>query len=174
MIRRILGVATLFLGLLTTSLRPSTPAQAAASRPFSVTITHVECVDDCDEAGLEAAGEGHADFYAKVLINGVKQPPGSDEDDPSTPIIDDDGDIEPYWVVSTEVPDTVRTCRSPSRSGTTTAPAATTSATASPEERRQQPRLLGRRTSTASGSTPGPGTGQHQLAAVLLDRRRRR
>src|SRR4051812_21887159 len=107
MIRRILGAATLFLGLLTTSLVPSTPAHAAATRPFSVTITHVECVDDCDEAGLEAAFEGHADFYAKVFINGVKQPPGSDADDPSTPIHDNSGLINPNWVVATEIPDNV-------------------------------------------------------------------
>ena len=107
MIRRILGAATLFLGLLAPSLVPSTPAHAAATRPFSVTITHVECIDDCDEAGLEAALEGHADFYAKVFINGVKQPPGSDEDDPSTPIHDNSGLIHPNWVVATEIPDNV-------------------------------------------------------------------
>ncbi|WP_182876927.1 DUF11 domain-containing protein [Microbispora sp. H10670] len=106
MISRISAVAVLLLGMLAMNLAGGT-ARAAGTRPFSVTITHVECVDDCDEEGLEAALEGHADFYAKVWINGVKQPPGSSDDDPSTPIIDNNGSIDPFWVVSTQVPDSV-------------------------------------------------------------------
>ncbi|MCG5219648.1 hypothetical protein [Streptosporangium sp. KLBMP 9127] len=108
MIRRVLGVVPLVLGLMATSLVVGPPARAAAgTHPFSVTITHVECVDDCGATGLEAALEGHADFYAKVFINGVKQPPGSDVDDPSTPFINNNRLIKPNWVVATEIPDNV-------------------------------------------------------------------
>jgi uncharacterized repeat protein (TIGR01451 family) len=74
-------------------------AAQAATRPFSVTITHVECVDDCDEAGLEKVLEGEADFFARVAIDGVIQP--------DTARVDDDANINPYWVVPAQVPDTL-------------------------------------------------------------------
>lgn len=74
-------------------------AQAAGTRPFSVTITHVGCVDPCSAEGLEAALEGHPDFYAKVFINGVEH---------RTPTIDNVFGVDPYWVVSTELPDTIQ------------------------------------------------------------------
>ncbi|MDF5751168.1 hypothetical protein [Spongiactinospora sp. TRM90649] len=107
MIRRTLGAFALLLSIPVLSTGTGAAAHSAATRPFSVTITHVECVDSCDAEGLEAALEGHADFYAKVFINGVKQPPGSDEDDPSTPIHDNSGSIDPNWTVATQIPDTV-------------------------------------------------------------------
>ncbi|WP_404953411.1 hypothetical protein [Streptomyces sp. 147326] len=74
-------------------------AQAAGTRPFSVTITHVGCVDPCSAEGLEAALEGHPDFYAKVFINNVEH---------RTPTIDNVSGIDPYWVLSTELPDTIQ------------------------------------------------------------------
>jgi uncharacterized repeat protein (TIGR01451 family) len=99
MFGRILGVAVLLLGVMAgASLRAAPVAHADGTRPFSVTITHVECVDDCDAAGLEAALEGHADFYAKVTINGAEQ---------TSPEIDDDPNIDPFWTLSTQVPDSV-------------------------------------------------------------------
>ncbi|MFD9406860.1 hypothetical protein ACFWBN_07520 [Streptomyces sp. NPDC059989] len=72
-------------------------AQAAGTRPFSVTITHVGCVDPCSAEGLEAALEGHPDFYVKVFIDGVEH---------RTPTIDNVSGVDPYWVVSTELADT--------------------------------------------------------------------
>jgi uncharacterized repeat protein (TIGR01451 family) len=74
-------------------------AHAAGTRPFAITITHVGCVDPCDAEGLEAAFEGHPDFYAKVFINGVEH---------RTPTIDNNSGIDPYWVVPAEIPDTVQ------------------------------------------------------------------
>lgn len=74
-------------------------AQAAGTRPFSVTITHVGCVDPCSAEGLEAALEGHPDFYAKVFINGVEY---------RTPRVDNVSGVDPYWVVSTDLPDTIQ------------------------------------------------------------------
>ncbi|MFE0511993.1 hypothetical protein [Streptomyces sp. NPDC058964] len=74
-------------------------AQAAGTRPFSVTITHVGCVDPCSAEGLEGALEGHPDFYAKVFINGVEY---------RTPTVDNVFGVDPYWVVSTELPDTIQ------------------------------------------------------------------
>lgn len=73
------------------------PAAAAQARPLTVTITHVECIDDCDETGLEAALEGHADFFAKLWIDGREQP--------RTPVHDNSGGIDPFWPVTQEVPD---------------------------------------------------------------------
>jgi hypothetical protein len=67
-----------------------TRARAAETCPITVTITKVACIEDCDEEGIEAVGESTPDFYAKVFINGEKQPAGSDVDDPSTEVIDDD------------------------------------------------------------------------------------
>lgn len=75
---------------------PSLSAQAATTRPFSITITHVSCVDPCFEEGLEAFGESYPDFYARVAFNGASQP--------RTPFISDKRSINPNWVVSTELP----------------------------------------------------------------------
>ncbi len=45
----------------------------AAPVPVTVRITSVECGDDdCDAAGIEAAGESFPDFYAKFFVNGVE------------------------------------------------------------------------------------------------------
>ena len=174
MIRRILGAATLFLGLLATSLVPSTPAHAAATRPFSVTITHVECIDDCDEAGLEAALEGHADFYAKVCINGVKQPPGSDEDDPSTPIHDNSGLIRPVLGGRHRDPGQrgERAGHDPDL-GLRRHPRGDDLGDASPHDNDNN---LDFRVSYSNGRwiDRHRGRGQRQLAPVLLDGRRRR
>lgn len=78
-------------------LLPATAAQAAGTRPLTVTITHVECIDDCDETGLEAALEGHADFFAKLWIDGQEQP--------RTPVHNNSGSIDPFWPVTQEVAD---------------------------------------------------------------------
>jgi uncharacterized repeat protein (TIGR01451 family) len=94
---RIVATAALVVAFLLVQGARAALAQGA-TRPFSVTITHVECVDDCDATGLEAALEGHADFYAKVFINGVEQ---------TTPTIDNNPSIDPFWVVSAQVPDDV-------------------------------------------------------------------
>ncbi len=68
----------------------------ASAGPVTVTITRVQCVADCDEAGLEALFESKPDFYAKVFINGVEQ---------RTPRADDDqDDISPYWTVTVDIP----------------------------------------------------------------------
>lgn len=71
-------------------------ASAQAVQPVTVTITKVRCVDDCDEAGLEALFASKPDFYARVTINGVTV------DTPRA--ADDQDDIEPFWTVSTNVP----------------------------------------------------------------------
>lgn len=46
---------------------------AATPVPVTVRITSVECTqdDECDAAGIEAAGESWPDFYAKIFINGI-------------------------------------------------------------------------------------------------------
>jgi uncharacterized repeat protein (TIGR01451 family) len=105
-LRRLAVVAILVLAILRVPAAPA--AHAAGTFPFALTITHVECVDDCDETGLEAALEGHADFYAKVWINGVKQPPGSNDDDPSTPRINNNPSIDPHWVIPAQIPDSIQ------------------------------------------------------------------
>lgn len=72
---------------------------SAAPVPVTVTIASVECTqsDECDAAGIEAAGEDWPDFYAKVFINGVET---------VTPRAEDDQEkIQPFWVVSTVVDD---------------------------------------------------------------------
>ncbi|RVX41432.1 putative repeat protein (TIGR01451 family) [Nonomuraea polychroma] len=104
---RLLGTFAGLLSLLAVSLVSGTAAQAIATRTITVTITHVECIDSCRNEGLEAAAEGPADLYAKVWINGQKQPPGSSDDDPSTPHEDDKSLVTPYWVLPAQVPDTV-------------------------------------------------------------------
>jgi hypothetical protein len=54
---------------------------AATAAPVSVIIKTVKGIDDCRNAGLEAAGESAADFYAKVWIDGtLTQTPRGDED----------------------------------------------------------------------------------------------
>lgn len=49
-------------------------AAGAVPVPVTVTITSVACTqdDECDAAGLEAAGESAPDFYAKIFINGAE------------------------------------------------------------------------------------------------------
>ena len=78
-------------------LLPAAAAHAAGTRPLTVTITHVECIDDCDETGLEDTFEGHADFFGKLWIDGQEQP--------RTPVHDNSGSIDPHWPVTQEVPD---------------------------------------------------------------------
>ncbi|MFD1935435.1 hypothetical protein ACFSKW_28560 [Nonomuraea mangrovi] len=104
---RFLATLAGLISLLAVNLVSGTAAQAVATRTVTVTITHVECIDNCRNEGLEAAGEGPADLYAKVWINGQKQPPGSSDDDPSTPHEDDKSLVTPYWVLPAQVPDTV-------------------------------------------------------------------
>ncbi|MER8185065.1 hypothetical protein [Kitasatospora sp. NPDC094015] len=95
--KRLRSAAAMVVVVLLLALAPAM-ARAAGTRPFSVTITHVECVDPCDEEGLEGVFEGHPDFFAKVFINGVEH---------RTPTIDNNSGIDPFWVVSTELPSTV-------------------------------------------------------------------
>ncbi|QBJ25608.1 DUF11 domain-containing protein [Haematobacter massiliensis] len=69
--------------------------------PVTVTITSVECTqeDECDAAGIEAAGQSWPDFYARVFINGVQT---------DTPRADDDQQkIQPFWTVTGVVDDSV-------------------------------------------------------------------
>src|SRR5262245_31787305 len=102
-------IATLAVASLAAATVPvlSAPAWAEDLVPFAITIRHISCVDDCDEEGLEAVLESTADFYVKVFINGVKQPPGSDPDEPSSPRIDDDDSIDPMWTIGTLIPESV-------------------------------------------------------------------
>lgn len=86
------GILAILLAI--TLLAP--PAAQAEPRQFSITITHVSCVDPCYEEGLEAALEGYPDFYARLFFNGVSQP--------RTPRVDDQRSINPNWVISTQVP----------------------------------------------------------------------
>src|SRR5712672_3177973 len=69
----------------------------AAAKPLTVTITKVQCVDRCDEHGLEALGESKPDFYAKITVNGntLVTPRAADDQD----------DIEPFWTHSVDIPD---------------------------------------------------------------------
>ncbi|OKI18569.1 DUF11 domain-containing protein [Streptomyces sp. CB03911] len=97
--KRLRSLAALMVVLLTLALAPAM-AHAAGTRPFSLTITHVECVDDCDGVGLEGLFEGHADFFVKVFINGEEH---------RTPTWDDSGDIDPFWTVSAQLPADVQT-----------------------------------------------------------------
>src|SRR6266508_4541317 len=105
--RRVLLCAAVTASLTGWVVPPLAPASAEDTVPFSITIRHISCIDPCDAEGLEAAGESTPDFYAKVFINGVKQPVGSDADDPSTPTIEDDDSIDPVWTVSTQIPASV-------------------------------------------------------------------
>ncbi|WP_431683701.1 hypothetical protein [Kitasatospora sp. KL5] len=91
--------AVLVAALLALALTPPpVRADAPGTRLFAVTVTHIECVDDCDEVGLEGLFEGHADFFVKVFINGEEH---------RTPTRDDSPDIDPFWTVSAQVPDTL-------------------------------------------------------------------
>ncbi len=96
--------AVLLLGVATLTALPRAEARAAAMVPFSITIRHASCVDPCDEENLEGLLESTPDFYVKVFINGVKQPPGSDPDAPSSPVIQDDDSIDPMWTIPTMIP----------------------------------------------------------------------
>ncbi|MFD0259723.1 hypothetical protein ACFVH7_15770 [Kitasatospora indigofera] len=87
--KRLRSLAASTVVLLMLGLAPAM-AHAAGTRPFSITITHVACVDSCDAEGLEAAFEGHADFFAKVFVNGVEH---------RTPTIDDNSSIDPVEAV---------------------------------------------------------------------------
>ena len=101
------AAAVLLLSAAGLTALPQAGAGAATMVPFSITIRHANCVDPCDEENLEGIGQSTPDFFVKVFINGVKQPPGSDEDDPSSPIIDDDDSIDPMWTISTVIPEDV-------------------------------------------------------------------
>lgn len=69
--------------------------------PVTVTITSVECTqaEECDAAGIEAAGQSWPDFYARVFINGVPT------DTPRAP--DDQEKVQPFWIVSTPIDDAI-------------------------------------------------------------------
>src|SRR5215831_13001644 len=69
--------------------------QSAAARPLTITITRVQCIDPCDEKGLEALGESKPDFYAKITINGNTL---------VTSRVDDQDYIEPFWTHSVDIP----------------------------------------------------------------------
>ncbi|WP_290689031.1 MULTISPECIES: hypothetical protein [unclassified Haematobacter] len=89
--------ATMFLAFLGLGIVPAD----ARPVPVTVTITSVECTQDeeCDAAGIEAAGEDWPDFYARVFINGVQI---------DTPRADDDQQkIQPFWTVTSTVDDSV-------------------------------------------------------------------
>jgi uncharacterized repeat protein (TIGR01451 family) len=101
------GVVALAIGAVIAAplaIAPAPPATAVDQVPFSITIRHVNCLSDCDADGLEDIGESTPDFYAKVWINGVKLPVPSDDDEPSTGVIDNDDSIDPFWTVTGLVP----------------------------------------------------------------------
>lgn len=79
----------------------ATNPAGAAPRPISITITSVECTqaDECDAAGIEAAGQSWPDFYAKVFMNGVETRT------PRAP--DDQRRVEPNWTVITSFDDKI-------------------------------------------------------------------
>ncbi|GAA0390352.1 hypothetical protein Acor_47030 [Acrocarpospora corrugata] len=88
-------IAVLTAILLVAALLPPTAARALATKPLTITITKVRCVDDCRNDGLEDSGESAADFYAKVFINGAEHrtPRGAEDQEL----------IEPYWAVTQQV-----------------------------------------------------------------------
>ncbi|HZM83379.1 MAG TPA: hypothetical protein VFC19_47295 [Candidatus Limnocylindrales bacterium] len=98
------AAAVLLLGATALIASPTVEAGAVDLVPFSITIRHANCVDPCDEEGVEGIGHGTPDFFVKVFVNGVKLPPGSDPDAPSSPIIVDDDSIDPMWTISTMIP----------------------------------------------------------------------
>ncbi|MBA3267050.1 MAG: DUF11 domain-containing protein [Acidimicrobiia bacterium] len=103
--KRVLTMLLLPLMCLTAlALIPASPAGAAETVPFSITIRHANCIEACDAEGIEAALESTPDFYVKVFVNGVKLPTPSDGDEPSSPRIDDDDSIDPFWTINTQVP----------------------------------------------------------------------
>ena len=101
-----LGLASsLVLLLASAGVAVAPPATAVGEVPFSVTIRHINCVDPCDEKGLESDLEDTPDFYVKVWINGQKLPnPPGDADEPSSPRIEDDDVIDPFWTITGMVP----------------------------------------------------------------------
>lgn len=81
--------------------RTLAPVAASANPvPVTVTITSIECTQDeeCDAAGIEAAGESWPDFYARIFIDGVSA---------DTPRADDDlQKVEPFgWTFSRTLDD---------------------------------------------------------------------
>ncbi|WP_405718726.1 hypothetical protein OG607_03775 [Streptomyces sp. NBC_01537] len=103
--KRVLSVlSAILLSVTALAMGPGSRAAAADTVPFSITIRHASCIAPCDAEGLEALLESTPDFYVKVWINGVKQPVGSDADEPSSPRIDDDDSIDPFWTIGTQIP----------------------------------------------------------------------
>lgn len=83
------------LALLLVALALPGRAGAALTRPLKVTILSVDCVDDCDEAGLESTGESTPDFYGRVFIDGASQ------DTPRAG--DNQAHITPNWTIGRDV-----------------------------------------------------------------------
>ncbi|WP_204044518.1 CARDB domain-containing protein, partial [Acrocarpospora phusangensis] len=76
------------------------PARAADTQPLTVRILLVNCVDACDEHGLEAAGEGTPDFYGEIIFAGFPA-----HITPRAP--DDQVQIAPFWTLTRDIPPTV-------------------------------------------------------------------
>ncbi|GAA0991671.1 hypothetical protein GCM10009555_079360 [Acrocarpospora macrocephala] len=93
-------IAALAAILLVAAYLPPTVARAAATRPLTITITKVRCVDGCRNEGLEAAGESAADFYAKIFFNGVERitPRGAEDQEL----------IEPYWAITQQIDESIQ------------------------------------------------------------------
>lgn len=107
--RRLRLIAAVTAGLLAVLSAPVTSVQAAeATVPFSITIRHISCGAPDFGNCLEGAFDGPPDFYVKAWINGVKVGDG-DPDAPSSPIIDDDYSIDPFWTLPAQVPESVTT-----------------------------------------------------------------
>ena len=102
--RQPLGWLSVVLMAASLTVLPVTTAQAVDQVPFSVTIRHINCLTDCDEDGLESTLEWTPDFYVKVWINGVKLPTPSDDDAQSSPRIEDDDSIDPFWTITGMIP----------------------------------------------------------------------
>lgn len=69
----------------------------AQTSPVTVTITRVAALITESEEGLEALGEGTADLYAIVKINGIEQNTFNIHQD-------DNPDITPFWAFTVDVP----------------------------------------------------------------------
>lgn len=84
------------LALLAASVTGMPYTHAAGTKPVTVTITKVDALSD----GLEGVGRGEADLYAGVNINGTLL-------DSFSVHQDDKDHIEPFWVFTQNVPDSV-------------------------------------------------------------------
>ncbi|WP_156046064.1 CARDB domain-containing protein [Herbidospora cretacea] len=73
------------------------PARAAGDQPLTVRILLINCVDACNEHGLEAVGEGTPDFYGEIIFAGFPA-----HITPRAP--DDRAQYAPFWTLTRDIP----------------------------------------------------------------------